>query len=141
MLVKKTECFWKCCFVAISFILILGVSGCSDTPTAQSDRSVVEVQNISENTQDDAEEYERIMTTYFPVSVEQLRKYCKYDEDSNSYEYEMIYSSPYPPFGEVVDQFAEDGSFQYLGNEFLNDGIMQIPYYQYRVKESLFISY
>ncbi len=27
-----------------------------------------------------AEEYERIMTTYFPVSVEQLREHCGYDE-------------------------------------------------------------
>ena len=50
-----------------------------------------------------AEEYEKIMTTYFPVSVGQLREYCGYDEDSNSYGYEMIYASPYPPFGEVVD--------------------------------------
>ena len=50
-----------------------------------------------------AEEYEKIMTTYFPVSTEQLRKYCKYNEKSNSYEYDMIYASPYPPFGEVVD--------------------------------------
>ena len=50
-----------------------------------------------------AEEYEKIMTTYFPVSVEQLREHCGYDERSNSYEYEMIYGSPYPPFGEVVD--------------------------------------
>ena len=50
-----------------------------------------------------AEEYERIMTTYFSVSIEQLREYCGYDEGSNSYEYEMIYASPYPPFGEVVD--------------------------------------
>ena len=50
-----------------------------------------------------AEEYERIMTTYFPVSADQLRERCGYDEGSNSYEYEMIYASPYPPFGEVVD--------------------------------------
>ncbi len=50
-----------------------------------------------------AEEFEKIMTTYFPVSVEQLREHCGYDEGSNSYEYEMIYASPYPPFGEVVD--------------------------------------
>ena len=50
-----------------------------------------------------AEEYERIMTTYFPVSVEQLREHCGYAEGDNSYEYEMIYASPYPPFGEVVD--------------------------------------
>lgn len=50
-----------------------------------------------------AEEYERIMTTCFPVSVEQLRKYCGYDEESSSYEHEMIYANPYPPFGEVID--------------------------------------
>lgn len=50
-----------------------------------------------------AEIYERIMTTYFPVSIEQLQENCKYDENSNSYEYEMIFGSPYPPFGEVVD--------------------------------------
>lgn len=50
-----------------------------------------------------AEQYEKIMTTCFPVSVEQLREHCKYDERDNSYEYEMIFASPYPPFGEVVD--------------------------------------
>ena len=50
-----------------------------------------------------ADTYEKIMTTYFPVSVEQLRENCGYDEDSNSYEYEMIFSRQYPPFGEVVD--------------------------------------
>lgn len=58
-----------------------------------------------------AEEYERIMTTYFPVSAEQLREYCGYDEGSDSYGYEMIYASPYPPFGEVVDYTEnEDGT-------------------------------
>ena len=35
---------------------------------------------------------------------------------------------------ELTVKFAEDGSFQYLGNEILNDGIMQIPDYQYRIK-------
>ena len=50
-----------------------------------------------------AEEYEKIMSTYFPVSVEQLREHCRYNADHSSYEYEMIYASPYPPFGEVVD--------------------------------------
>ena len=50
-----------------------------------------------------AEEYERVMTTYFPVSVDQLRENCGYDETSDSYKYEMIYARPYPPFGEVVD--------------------------------------
>ena len=36
---------------------------------------------------------------------------------------------------ELTIRFAEDGSFQYLGNEILNDGIMHIPDYQYRIKE------
>ena len=33
------------------------------------------------------------------------------------------------------ESLVEDGSFQYLGNEILNDGIMHIPDYQYRIKE------
>lgn len=58
-----------------------------------------------------ADQYEKIMTTYFPVSVEQLRKHCGYDDSSNSYKYEMIYSSPYPPFGEVINYTQnEDGT-------------------------------
>ena len=35
---------------------------------------------------------------------------------------------------ELTVRFREDGSFQYLGNEILNDGIKQIPDYQYRVR-------
>ncbi len=57
----------------------------------------------TENQEIPAEQYENIMTTYFPVSIEQLRKHCRYIEDSASYPYEMIYASPYPPFGEVID--------------------------------------
>lgn len=57
----------------------------------------------TENWRISADIYEKIMTTCFPVSIEQLREKCGYDEDSNSYEYEMIFTSQYPPFGEVVD--------------------------------------
>ena len=57
----------------------------------------------TENWRIPADIYEKIMTTYFPVTIEQLREKCGYDEDSNSYEYEMIFASQYPPFGEVVD--------------------------------------
>lgn len=57
----------------------------------------------TENWRIPADTYEKIMTTYFPVSIEQVREKCGYDENSNSYEYEMIFASPYPPFGEVVD--------------------------------------
>ena len=54
-----------------------------------------------------AEEYEKIMTTYFPVSVEQLREHCRYNADHNSYEYEMIYASPYPPPETFAGQSTE----------------------------------
>lgn len=65
----------------------------------------------AENGQIPAEEYEKIMTTYFPVSVEQLREYCRYDTNNNSYAYEMIYAVPHPPFGEVVDyKYNDDGT-------------------------------
>ena len=36
---------------------------------------------------------------------------------------------------ELTVKFADDGSLQYLGNEILNDGIMHIPDYQYRIRE------
>ena len=55
-----------------------------------------------------AEIYEKIMTTYFPVSVEALREKCGYDKDNDTYEYEMIFEVPYPPFGEVVDYRVND---------------------------------
>ena len=34
---------------------------------------------------------------------------------------------------ELTVRFAKDGSFQYLGNKILNDGIKDIPDYQYRI--------
>ena len=34
---------------------------------------------------------------------------------------------------ELTVKFREDGSFQYLGNKILEDGIHQIPQYQYRI--------
>lgn len=34
---------------------------------------------------------------------------------------------------ELTVRFAEDGSFQYLGNKILGGGITLIPEYQYRI--------
>ena len=36
---------------------------------------------------------------------------------------------------ERMVRFAEDDGFQCVGNAILNDGIMHIPDYQYRIKE------
>lgn len=56
-----------------------------------------------ENGEIPAEIYERIMTTYFPATVEQVREQCGYRAQTDSYPYEMIFPRQYPPFGEVVD--------------------------------------
>lgn len=58
-----------------------------------------------------ADIYEKVMTTFFPISVEQLRGRCGYNADTHSYNYEMVLAVPYPPFGEVVDyDNNEDGT-------------------------------
>ena len=56
-----------------------------------------------ENGEISAKLYERIMTTYFPVTKEQVRKACGYRASTDGYPYEMILSHAYPPFGEVVN--------------------------------------
>ena len=34
---------------------------------------------------------------------------------------------------DLIVKFADNGSFQFLGNEILNNGIEEIPAYQYRI--------
>lgn len=50
-----------------------------------------------------AAQYEEVMTTYLPVTREQVQQLCGYDAKTDSYPYEMIFPRQYPPFGEVVD--------------------------------------
>lgn len=57
----------------------------------------------TENGRIAAETYERVMTTCFPVSAEQVRECCGYDAGTDSYGYEMVCARQFPPFGEVVD--------------------------------------
>ena len=156
MLLRKTTWFWKSGLAAISFVLILSISGCSD---ASSEENTVS---------------ESLIMEYLPVTKEQIREYAVFDEGNQTYYWARLGCFNYAPtfFGtslpEVVNinenedgtitltveavcdmvicddavitheltvRFAEDGSFQYLGNEILNDGIMHIPDYQYRIKE------
>ena len=156
MLLRKTTWFWKSGLAAISFVLILSISGCSD---ASSEENTVS---------------ESLIMEYLPVTKEQIREYAVFDEENQTYLWARLGCFNYAPtfFGtslpEVVNinenedgtitltveavcdmvicddavitheltvRFAEDGSFQYLGNEILNDGIMHIPDYQYRIKE------
>ena len=58
MLLRKTTWFWKSGLAAISFVLILSISGCSDAPPEENtvSETVIDVQAIPEEAQENAEE-------------------------------------------------------------------------------------
>ena len=61
-----------------------------------------------ENGKIPAEIFESVMMEAFPVTVEQLRNSCHYEEESQSYPLERACSKQFAPFGEVVD-YRENG--------------------------------
>ena len=56
----------------------------------------------------DADKYESVMLSMFPVTVTELRDNCDYNSEKNSYRYPVILGKQYPPFGEVVDYIYND---------------------------------
>ena len=67
----------------------------------------------------DADKYESVMLSMFPVTVTELRDKCDYNPEKDSYRYHVILGKQYPPFGEVVDYSykpEEDGTFKYMSN-------------------------
>ena len=58
MLLRKTSWFWKSGLAAISFVLILSISGCSDAPPEENtvSETVIDVQAIQEESEEDADE-------------------------------------------------------------------------------------
>lgn len=59
----------------------------------------------------DADKYESVMLSMFPVTVTELRNNCDYNSEKNSYRYHVILGKQYPPFGEVVDYtYNDDGT-------------------------------
>ena len=58
MLLRKTSWFWKSGLTAISFVLILSISGCSDAPPEENTvlETVIDVQDIQEKSEEDADE-------------------------------------------------------------------------------------
>lgn len=55
--------------------------------------------------------FEDILTTYLPVSIDQLRNAYYYDDARKEYHQDLAYNRPYPPFGEVVDyRYNGDGT-------------------------------
>ena len=93
MLLKKTAWFWKSGLAAISFMLIVSVSGCSDTP--QEETAVVEtISEVQLPGQKDEEETEKMIECC-------LELYEKAAEENKIADLELIRS--------IVNQFGENG--------------------------------
>lgn len=73
MLLRKTTWFWKSGLAAISFVLILGISGCSDAPPEENTvaETVIDFDAIPEESQEDAEEIINICTELYEKAAEE----------------------------------------------------------------------
>ena len=67
MLLKKTAWFWKNGFIAVSFILMLNVSGCSDTTPeeTQAGETIIKDQERTDHSQENAEEITEIFADIY----------------------------------------------------------------------------
>ena len=76
MLLKKTAWFWKSGLAAISFMLIVSVSGCSDTP--QEETAVVEtISEVQLPGQKDEEETEKMIECCFGTFMKRQQRKIK----------------------------------------------------------------
>ena len=93
MLLRKTTWFWKSGLAAISFVLILSISGCSDAPPEENtvSETVIDVQAIQEESEEDADEI---------ISV-CIDLYEKAEEENKLADLETIRI--------IVNQFGENG--------------------------------
>lgn len=73
MLLKKTAWFWKSGLAVISFILMLSISGCSDTSPEKDtvSETVIDVQAVPDESQEDAEEIINICIDLYDKAVEE----------------------------------------------------------------------
>ena len=73
MLLRKTTWFWKSGLVAISFVLMLSVSGCSDAPPEEDtvSETVIDIQAIQEESQENAEEIINICIDFYEKATEE----------------------------------------------------------------------
>ena len=73
MLLRQTAWYWKSGLAAISFVLILSISGCSDV-TLEEDtvsETVIDIQAIPEESQEDAEEIINICIDLYEKAAEE----------------------------------------------------------------------
>ena len=72
MLLRKTAWFWKSGLTVISFVLMLSVSGCSDTsPEDTVSETVIDIQVIPEEAQENAEEIINICIDLYEKAAEE----------------------------------------------------------------------
>ena len=73
MLLRKTTGFWKSGLAAISFVLMLSVSGCSDAPPEEDtvSETVIDVQDVSEEEQENEEEIINICIDLYDKAAEE----------------------------------------------------------------------
>ena len=73
MLLRKTTWFWKSGLAAISFVLILSISGCSDAPPEENtvSETVIDVQDIQEESEEDADEIINICIDLYEKATEE----------------------------------------------------------------------
>ena len=73
MLLRKTSWFWKSGLAAISFVLILSISGCSDAPTEENtvSETVIDVQAIQKESEQDADEIINICIDLYEKAAEE----------------------------------------------------------------------
>ena len=73
MLLRKTSWFWKSGLAAISFVLILSISGCGDAPLEENtvSETVIDVQAIQEKSEEDADEIINICIELYEKAAEE----------------------------------------------------------------------
>ena len=93
MLLRKTTWFWKSGLAAISFVLMLSVSGCSDAPPEEDtvSETVIDIQAIQEESEENADEI---------ISV-CINLYEKAEEENKLADLETIRS--------IVNRLGENG--------------------------------
>ena len=76
MLLRKTTWFWKSGLAAISFVLILSISGCSDAPPEENtvSETVIDVQAIQEESEEDADEIISVCIDLYEKAEEEENK-------------------------------------------------------------------
>ena len=75
MLLRKTVWFWKSGLAVISFVLMFSISGCSDTPPEEDtvSETVIDVQDVSEEEQENEEEIINICIDLYDKSAEEYK--------------------------------------------------------------------